>query len=81
MVLRSRHVFRASLHFLPLQGLIVGHAPWLNWIPPLFRYHGGYHDRVAHRVGGYCDLLESDAILAGAVFVWLVALVLLSSAG
>ena len=70
VVLRSRHVFRASLRFLPLHGLIVGHAPWLDWIPPLFRYLGEYYDRVAPRVEGYYDLPESDATLVGAIFVW-----------
>ena len=40
MVLRSRHVFYAPLRSLP-QGLIVGRAPWLGWIPPLLRPLGG----------------------------------------
>ena len=36
-VLRSRHIFRAPPRSLPPQGLIVGRAPWLSWIPPLLR--------------------------------------------
>ena len=52
MVLRSRHVFRVPLRFLPPQGLIVVRAPWLDWTPLLLRHLGEYYDRIALRGEG-----------------------------
>ena len=69
VVLRSRHVFRAPLHFLPPQGLIVGRAPWLDWTPPLLRHLGEYYDRIALRVGEHYDLPGSVASPVDATFV------------
>ena len=76
MILCSRYVFHAPLHFLPPQGLIVVRAPWLDWIPPLLRHLGEYHDCIALHGGGggggggYYDLPGSIVSPVDAAFVW-----------
>ena len=81
MVLCSRYVFHAPLRFLPLHGLIVVRAPWLDWTPPLLRHLGEYHDRIALHgggggggggggLGGCYDLSGSVVSPVDAAFVW-----------
>ena len=52
VILRSRHVLRALIRFLPPQGLIVVHSLWLGWTLLLLRHLGECRDRVVLRGGG-----------------------------
>ena len=65
MAPRSHCVLCVSPGCLPLQGLVVGCVPGLDWIPPLLRYFGEYHSHVVPRVEEYCGLPESDVLLGG----------------
>ena len=70
VALRSRYVLRASLRFLPPQGLIVVHALLLDWTLLLLRRLGECRDCVVLRGGECYDLPRSVVSPVDAAFVW-----------
>ena len=70
VVLRSRHVLRVLLRFLPPQGPIVVRAPWLSWTLLLFLRLGGCHDRVVPHGEECYDLAGSVVSPVDVAFVW-----------
>ena len=74
VVLRSRHVPRALLHFFPPRGLIVVHALWLDWTPLLLLRLGECRDCVVLRGGGgggeVMAFLGLSCLPLDAAFVW-----------
>ena len=75
VVLRSRHVLRALLRFLPPRGLIVVHSLWLYWTLLLVRHLMEFRECVVLRGGGggggECYDLPGSVVSPGdAAFVW-----------
>ena len=70
MVLRSRHVLRALLRFLPARGLIVARALWLEWTLLLLLRLGECREGVVLRGRECYDLPKSVVSPVDVVFVW-----------